>query len=236
MRTSGTAVWALNRDNVINSAFRKLNVISGNSTAQAYEITNAAEALNAMIKGLIAEGMPVWAIKDYSFTTQAGVSTYAIGVGQTINTPAPLKVIQAARVSSAGATNTPMEIKSHYDFNLLPINASAGEPTNILYQPLNSSGVISLWPTPIDSDTVIQLTYQRPFEDMTTSTDNFDFPSYWTETLIYGLVWRLAPEYGVPLMDRQEMMKTYEYFKQQALSFGTEEGSLFLSPDWTGKR
>ena len=236
MTTSGTSTWSLKRDAVINSALRKLAVISGGNSPATFETTNAAEALNAMIKGFEAEGMPVWAIKDYSFSTVANTNTYNIGTGQTLNTPMPLKVIQVDRISGVGTVNVPMQIYTAYDFNLLPVNAAVGTPVNIYYHPLSTYGVVELWPTPNDANTVVHLTYQRPFEDMNAATDDFDFPNYWTEALIYGLAWRLSHEYGIPLMDRQAMQKDAEYFKQQALSFGTEEGSLFLSPDWQGKK
>jgi hypothetical protein len=68
---------------------------------------------------------------------------------------------------------------------------------------------------------------------MNSSSDNLDFPSYWTEAVIFGLAWRLSYEYGTPIMDRQELQKAAEFFHTQALSFGTEEGSLFFQPDDT---
>jgi hypothetical protein len=236
MSTSGTYVWSLQRDAIINSALRKLAVLAGGATPQTYEITNAAEALNAMIKGLMVEGMPVWNTLEYSFPTAANTNTYNIGIGQTLNTAMPMKVFQADRVTGTGAPNVPMEIKTHYDFNLLPVNVSSGVPVHLFYQPLETYGVIKVWPTPPDTTTTIRIVYQTPFSDMNASTDNVDFPSYWTEALIYGLAWRLSPEYGIPLMDRQQFMKDYEYFKQEALSFGTEEGSLFITPDWVGRK
>jgi hypothetical protein len=234
MSTSGTTVWSLQRDNVINGALRKLAVLSGGSTPATFEVTNAAEALNAMIKGFIVKGMPVWAIKEYTLTTVANQPSYTIGEGQSINTPMPLKLIQAYRIESSGSTQVPLEIKTHYDYNLLPVNASSGEPVNCFYQPFNTYGVLKLWPTPIDANTTITLVYQRPFEDMVNSTDNFDFPSYWTEALIYGLAWRMSYEYGIPLMERQELAKTADFFLQEALSFGSEEGSLFFEPNKDG--
>ena len=84
--------------------------------------------------------------------------------------------------------------------------------------------------------TTVRIWYQVPFADMDASTDNIDFPSYLTEAIIFGLAWRLSFEYGIPLMDRQQFQKDYEYFKQEALSFGTEEGSLYLMPNWQGQR
>ncbi len=235
MATSGISTWSPNRDTIINGALRKLVALSGGSLPKTFEVTNALEALNAMIKGFQVDGMPVWAVKDYSFTTIAGTSAYLIGNGKTLNTPVPLKLTQAARVESTGSPNVPLDIKTHYDFNLLPINAAAGPPVELFYQPFSTFGTINLWPTPIYSNTIIQITYQRPFEDMVSSTDDIDFPSYWSEALIFGLAWRLSYEYGTPILDRQELQKTAEFFHGQAASFGTEEGSLFLQPDSQGR-
>jgi hypothetical protein len=53
--------------------------------------------------------------------------------------------------------------------------------------------------------------------------------------MIYGLADRLAPEYGVPLQDRQLLTQQAERFHQTALSFGMEEGSMFFQPDYVGR-
>ena len=234
MSTSGVSTWSLQRDAVINSALRKLAVLSGGSTPQTYEITNAAEALNAMLKGFQADGMPLWAIKKYTFTTVVGQAQYLIGNGQALAVPAPLKVLQAYR-NQTNSVNVPMNVYTNYNYNILPLTTSSGVPINLYYQPKSTLGEINLWPMPSDATTTITLVYQRPFEDMVASTDDFDFPSYWTEALIYGLAYRLSPEYGIPLMDRTDLMKMAEMFHQQALMFGVEEGSLYIQPDWSGR-
>lgn len=228
MSTSGTTTWSINRDTAIKGALRKLSVLGSGVTPSAQQVSDANEALNAMLKTFQADGMPIWAIKEYTFTVTSGTSSYNIGTGQTINTPAPLKVIQALRTQSGG-TNIPMNIYTHYNFDLLPNNAS-GTPVNLYYQPLSTYGTIRIWPSPQESTTTITLVYQRPFEDMVSATDDFDFPSYWMEAVIYGLAWRLSPEYGIPIQDRTILAKEAELFHQQALSFGSEEGSLYLQP------
>ena len=38
---------------------------------------------------------------------------------------------------------------------------------------------------------------------MNDNLDNFDFPMQWQEAITYNLAARLAPEYGVPLGERQ---------------------------------
>jgi hypothetical protein len=236
MATSGVSSWTLKRDGIINSALRKLSVLSGGSAAQTWEISNATEALNAMLKGFQVDGMPIWAMAEYTFNTATNTGTYNIGTGLTLNTSAPLKVVQGYRVESTGASNIPLNVYNHYDYNLLPINATNGKPVNLFYQPFSTYGTIKLWPTPMDATTTITIVYQRPFQDMISATDDIDFPSYWTEAVIYGLAWRLCGEYGVPIMDRQNLQKEAEFFHQQAMSFGTEEGSMFFQPDSSGRK
>jgi hypothetical protein len=231
MATSGTTTWKLQRDEVINGALRKLAVLSGGSTPETFEVTNAAQALNAMLKTFQADGMPVWAIKSYTFTTVSGTSSYTIGPTSTLPTPMPLKVLQAVRAVSGSYSNVPLNVYTNYDFSLLPLALSSGTPVNLYYQPFTNYGQISIWPKPDASNVDVTITYQRPFEDMNSSTDDFDFPSYWTEALIFGLAWRLSPEYGIPIQDKAELKQMAEFFHQQALSFGVEEGSVYFQPN-----
>lgn len=235
MATSGVTTWQLNRDEVINAALRKLAVLSGGSTPETYQVTQANQALNAMVKALHADGMPIWAMRSYTFNTVTNTSAYNIGTGQTLNTPMPLKIVQAVRGDGTTYSNVPLNIYTDYNFRLLPLINSSGTPVNLYYQPQSNFGTINIWPRPADSTTQITIRYQRPFEDMVSATDDFDFPPYWMEALIYNLADRLAPEYGIPLQDRSALKAEAKMFKEDALSFGTEEGSLYLQPDWSGR-
>jgi hypothetical protein len=234
MSTSGSTTWSLQRDSIINAALRKLAVLSGGSTPATYEITNATEALNALLKGFYADGMPLWAMSSYTFTPIVGVAAYNIGIGQTLNTPMPMKVVQAWRGSS-NSSNIPMNVYSNTNYNILPLTYSSGIPVNLYYQPLSTYGTINLWPLPADNSNTISIRYQRPFEDMNASTDNLDFPAYWTEAVIYGLADRLAPEYGIPLEDRKLLSMQATTFHANALSFGSEDSSFYIQPNNFGR-
>ena len=236
MSTSGTTTWKLNRDEIIAAALRKLAVLSGGNAPETYQITDGTQALNAMIKGFETDGMPVWAIKSYTFTTVVGDADYPIGPGQTYDTAKPLKVLQAWRNQPTNFSNVPMNVYTNYNYDLLPLALSSGTPVNLYYQPMRETGMINLWPKPNDAVTTITIRYQAPFEDMVSATDDLDFPSEWTEAVIYGLAARLAPEYGLPLQDRQQIAKEAEYFHTKALEFGNEEGSFYLQPDTAGQK
>jgi hypothetical protein len=236
MALSGSYDWTLTRDQVITGALRKLAVLPSGGSASTAQTNDASDALNALVKAFQADGMPLWAITSHTFTVTDGTSSYAIGVSQTLNVAAPLKIIQALRTVS-GESAVPMTVINRYDFQVLPnLSTIEGTPVNLYYQPtLGTSsepkGTIYLWPVPNNSTDTITIHYQRPYQDMDAAGNNFDFPSYWMQALIYNLAWALAPEYGIPPTDRNILAKEALFWKEQALSYGTEEGSIYLQPN-----
>lgn len=162
-----------------------------------------------------------------------GTSTYTIGTGQTVNTPYPLHLLQVTRSDSTQGTRISCEIIGDYNFNLLPTNSS-GTPIQVTYQPKNNVGTLKVWPTPdtyAATNVTLNLTYLRPLEYFNTSTDTADFPEEWVSAIIYGLAVRMAPEYGVPLMDRQLLMKEADVYLKIAVDNSFEDGSLLFQPD-----
>jgi hypothetical protein len=229
MATSNSTDWSLNRDQVIKAALRKLVVLPSGGSPSTAQTDDATDALQALVKAFQADGMPLWKITSQSFTVVDGTSSYTVGPSQTINCPKPLKVLQAFYTVSGG-DNVPMNVYNRYDFNILPQVNVEGAPVTLYYQPLRTTGTITLWPIPDNSTTSITFHYQSPYEDMDGASNDFDFPSEWMQALIYNLAWSLAPEYGISLPDRQMLQKEAEYWHQYALSMGGEEGSLFFQP------
>lgn len=234
MATSGVTTWQLNRDSIISAALRKIAALSKGQTVDTYDTANGNEALNAMLKSFQGKGMPLWAISEYTFALGIGQKEYVFGVGQAIDIPAPLKVLQAYRTCAGNSAD--LHVITRHDYNeQQPQSSNTGVPVHLLYTPGNQTGTVKLWPAPdttTAATTTITIMYQRPFEDMVSATDNLDFPQYWHEAVIYGLAWRLAPEYGLPIADRKDLEKQAMYHLEEAMSFGTEEGSLFFTPEW----
>ncbi|MDE3208346.1 MAG: hypothetical protein KGL58_05855, partial [Pseudomonadota bacterium] len=135
------------------AAYRKLGVLADGVTLSPTQITNGAEALNNLIYAWHADGMPLWAIKEYTFNLTQGQNQYSIGVAQALNTPAPLKIFQAYTRDLLSSTDIPMNIYTHYDFNLLANKTPTlpeGYPIHIWYEPSNQNqiGTIHIWPSP----------------------------------------------------------------------------------------
>lgn len=233
MATSGITTNQLTRNQFIEAALRTLGVLARDQTVEATEYTNALVKLNALIGEYRALGLEVWQRNTYSMALTNGTSTYTIGTGQTINTPYPLHLLQVTRSDSTQGTRISLEVIGDYNFNLLPTNSS-GTPIQVTYQPKNNVGTLKVWPTPDSyaaTYVTLNLTYLRPLEYFSTSTDTADFPEEWVSAIIYGLAVRMAPEYGVPLLDRQLLIQEADKYLKIATDASYEDGSLMFQPD-----
>lgn len=229
-----TTSFNVTRDQLINGALRMLGVVAQGESATATQLSEGAEALNMMVKAWEADGMPLWGLTEYQMTLTASTNTYTVGTGQTVDIAKPLKILQAWQRNTASDVDVPMRILTKQEYNILGNKTSEGVPIQMYYNPQLSTGQIKLFPTPsasAASDYTVFFVYQRPFEDFTTGADTPDFPQEWLEALKYGLAVRLAPEYGVDGESRKFLVQEYASVKATAMSFGTEEGSLYLQVD-----
>jgi len=234
MATSGTTDFTITRDEIISAALRKIGVVPQGETASAVQITEGAFALNVMVKAWEGDGMPLWAIKTLTIPYTAGTASYTIGNGATIDSAKPLKVIQAWNKDLLSNVDIPMIILTRYDYNRLGNKTSSGTPVQIQYTPERDTGTVTVFPVPdtaAETNNRLVMMYQCPFEDFDASTDNLDFPQEWYDAVIYGLATRLAPEYGLPVEQRQLLYKEAKEIKDAAFGFGTEEGSLYFGVD-----
>lgn len=236
---SGDSSWTYSQQSFINAAFRKIGVFDKTQTPDAFDNNAAIEALNNVMFSLYGQGMPVWAMTTTFFPLVEGQTVYPVGLGigqGNLNVTAPLKVTQAwSRDLNTLDTDIPMNIYTQYNYNLLSTKINQGYPVHFWYQPLNQAGNITIWPAPdaySAANRQVFFVYQRPFNQFDTATDTLDMPQIWIEPVIYSLAHRLSPEYGIPLAEQDKLNETANALIQNALQFGTEEGSLFIQPDW----
>lgn len=226
MTTSSVTSWELSRNNIIKSALRKLGVLAAGTEPSTEEYTNATEALNSLVQTLSTEGMPLWKRTTVAITPIAGTASY------TVSNIA--RIAQVVLADNNSGTQIELSPKSYYDYKRLP-DTTSGQPTNYVFTPGLENGTLIVWPTPdssVAANKTIEVVYQKEFFTFDISTDTPDFPAYWSDALIYGLAVRLAPEYALPLQDRQLLMREFEMYKAAAESYGDEaETSLYFQPD-----
>ena len=233
MATSNSSNFATSRDSLISGALRNAGAISQGETPSATLVSEAAEALNMFVKAKEADGMPLWAIKKYSVTLTA-TGEYTIGLSATVNTPKPLKIIQSYLSYTASGVDVPVRIITRQEYELLGNKTATGYPNQLFYEPLLTTGVLHVYPVPdatVAAACTLKIIYQRPFEDFDAANDEPDFPQEYYHAIKLCLADILAPEHGLSIQERQDLSRRAERAWQEALSFGTEEGSMYFQAD-----
>ena len=243
MATSGTTTFANLESDIIESALRKIGQLGDWETMSTSDVRyiNARRVLNTMLKALQAKGMQLWKISDLVIPFSAlstGATTVGLaGSGSSVTVPAqPLKLQTAVRRDTSVTPNieTEVNIISYNEYMLMPEKAQIGAPTQVAFVPKRILSEVYVYNAP-DSYWVangsLVLRCQFPFDDMTATTQDIDFPAYWNEAVIYSLAVRLAPEYGLPLGERGALRDEAEKAVELAESFGSEDASVFFSPD-----
>lgn len=243
MATSGSANWGMTRDNLITLAYQRMGIIGDGESPSTEQVTKANTVLNALVKEKQGDGMPLWKISTFSFTPVASTGAYTIAVGATtIARYPPLKILQAwYRDSETTPHDTPLQLVTKADYNLLTPKTQEGVPVNVWYDPPGNqgrtsaepAGTLTLWPEPsatfVASNT-IYVVGQFMFEDFDAAGDYPDFPSSFNNALAWALADEMSLGEGVPSGKVSQIEKRAEKSWKKALDNGPEEGSLFIQP------
>lgn len=79
MATSGTAVFSLNRDELIKAALRKIGAFESGETPDAESIQDASDALNVMVKHWQSTGIHIWRAEEAVLFPQIDQVRYVLG-------------------------------------------------------------------------------------------------------------------------------------------------------------
>lgn len=233
MATSSSTNYSTSASAIINGALRLVGALSQGESPTADQSSEALEALNMMVKALSNKDLPLWAIGN-TVVPLTSTNSYTIGVGKTVNTAKPLKVLQAFYRDSTNSVDTNIEVISRSEYEGLSNKSSTGRPISVYYEPLRDHGVAHIYPTP-DAYSIanidVYLVNQRAFEDFDSTADEPDFPQEWFEALKYGLAVRLAGDYGVDMRKKAVLMQEAKMYLDDALYFTQEVGSIYVQAE-----
>jgi len=238
MSRSGSYDFNVTRDELIKAAFRLIGVGHRGESVPADEMNDAAQALNIMLKAWQADGLQLWKRAEASIMLSAGTSTYTLGPTGSIVMQRPLRILEAVRRDSSNI-DVPLNKLSKNEYWGLSDKSSTGTPVSYHYDPQLDNGKLYLWQTPnasAASEYTIEIVYHLPVEDMDSSTNNFDYPVEWLEAIKFGLALRLAPEYGIDTPYQYRLQGQFDEIYDKALSWDTENTSVYFQPDYQGQR
>lgn len=146
----------------------------------------------------------------------------------------PHHVLEVYRREYDTVIDVPMTVQSRQEYDTLSDKDEQGVPVNYYYDPQLTNSVLFTWNTAdtnFASNHVFVLKQRKPFDDMDTSTDEFEFPQEWFEPITLGLGKRLAQSVGMPISDRKMLYLDADIAKELALSWSAEDASIFFQPE-----
>jgi len=228
-----TTTFSATRDDIINAALRECGAVGTGETAEIEDISDAAFALNLIIKSWIKTGMPLWKVVKVTVPMVASNITYQIGPTASgtgaVVTDRPLRVLEA--FSRESGNDSPLTILSRGDYESMGAKTTASTVNAIYYQPLIPNGVLTVYPAPSSAVPVLHLLTQVPLSDVITGTDVVDFPS----ECYQALKWNLCAEIAGPYVSSDRKIMRIEakakQFKEEMESWSVEEASLYFGYD-----
>lgn len=231
MATSGSVDYSVTASDIISAAYELARVKDPIENLTSDQTIRGLASLNKIIKYLQKNGMPLWAIKRDTITLVQSTVSYTCGPLGTGLLERPLRILEA--FYRDGNNDTQVEIISRDDYNTLGDKTSEGIPTEIYYDPQLSLGVLYVY-NPADATAAgnnLHLIYQRPFEDMDSVANEFDFPQEWYFCLEYMLAVDIAMRNGIrPSRISVLEAKAKEYY-YEALWWDVENTSSQFQPD-----
>jgi len=232
MSTSNSYSFTVTRDDIINAALRSLSVLDQASTANATDLTNCGQALNILMKEWADDGAPLWAIQWVQVPLVAGTSSYTIGPTGTVTLGyRPTRILSAYIRNNTNNTDTTLKVISRTEYEMLGDKTSQSIVNQIYYDAQLPNGVVYCYNVPADNNYTIWLSVQRPVQDITTGSQNFEVPQEWFLSLKWSLAEEVALEYGADQQTLQYVTQKAAHFKQKAFDWQQEETSVYFSVD-----
>lgn len=240
MATSASTNYASSRDEIVTRALRLINEIGTGQSPNATRLAECSIVLNQIFKEWNAYGMQLWKVSTISVTPVADQASYSIGVGESTNTTAPLKILTGFTRNTTSNTDRPLVMLTKQEYDQHGAKLTSGTPNQFYYSPpgppeTEQVGTLYVIQPPDStwaSNNTMRFTVHVSLEDFDSASDTPDVPSYYYNALSWALADQLAYESGVPLQERAMISQKAEYHRNIALSFDQEQGSLFIQPDW----
>lgn len=141
----------------------------------------------------------------------------------------PLRILDGFTRQVQG-NDVPHLLLPREQYNRFGMKTSPGTPIQTYYDVQENVGHLYIYPTAQDVTQQIFIEFQKPIEDITNPTDDFDFPQEWGEAIVWNLAARLIPDYGCPEIRANQVIKYADVFFKRLDGWDQETGSIYIQP------
>lgn len=225
MSTSGIPAFRLNRDSIARRALRIVGAFTSTDLPRPEQSYDAIQILNTMLKTWSTEGY-LWLRQFKNIALIANTNAYKLGPDGFPAMDRPIHIFNVNYKSPTG-NEVPMIQLTRSEWMSIPNKQAQGTPVQFYYDAQTVNGVLNIWPSPpISSPGMLVLDVDRQIDIMADNLNDFDFPPQWYDAIVYSLAVRLAPEYGIPLTERQMLQKEASAFLLSASTDDRDLGSI----------
>lgn len=141
----------------------------------------------------------------------------------------PQKLLYAFR-RDASNNDTTVSLIGENEYQGLSTKSSEGPVVQVFYRPTITSGTLFVWPVDggADNDKLVFIS-QTLADDFDSAADAPQFPIEWTNALVWGLAAELAPEYGLPRLERREITMMARDKLDEMLDYDVENADVIFS-------
>lgn|GEM_PF-6352229 len=211
---------------LIKRSFRRIGIKNPSLT----DLSNAVELLNDKVKEIDVDGKWLWAISNTptALTLVANQRSYAVGSTATTINSSILHLERAELVE--GTSLTPLRIIAKEESISTSLRENTGKPTLVFLERLPSmtNNKMHFFNTP-NSAYSVQYYFRRRLFDFDLASDNPDFPQDWSQRLVKILSYELAPEYGIPLQEREILRLEMQSSLMQGQAANSEQEDLAIT-------
>lgn len=156
----------------------------------------------------------------------------------------PLKINNLSRVrytsdedsNDDSQIDTPLELVALQEYHLLSSKYSSGAPTIAYYEPKQFEGRLRVWPNDDKDVHTLRVWFDSELSTFENLSDETEFPPEWYNALVWGLAAELAPEYALPMRERQYLTQMAQMKKMNAAAHDEEQGSIYFEMDTQGRQ
>lgn len=227
MATSGTYSFMMVGNDLISAALRGTGRFDPYDVIPSTDMANVQQALEILLKELALEGLPLWSVQVLTIPMVSGQAAYNLSTasGQTL----PLRVLDCYIRDSTG-NDVSITIESRYDYNTLGQKTSQGVPNQGYYDPQLTGGILTLYDVPADATHTLYVTVQSQIMDLSSGTNNIQFPQEAYRMVKWCLTDEIAIEYNCPPSKRAEIAGRALTLRKDFFASQQEQVSVFFTP------
>lgn len=145
---------------------------------------------------------------------------------------APIKRILNDTVRRRESTDyeIPIVFQSRKDYFDLPNKNQPGTVIQTYYDRQQPQGTMYVWNPPSSAVPVLNFSYERELQILTSADDTFDLPADWFDAVVYNLAKRLIPKVGCSVERKTLITDSAKEYLDNALGFDQAVYGIRLKP------